>query len=262
MREDFTMPSTMNTTTDTAALKKLTSKLINDALAEIHSERPKSSAANEKHFLTAEYFLSEARDYYVDPAWDMLAIGNVRASLAISRWTLEAAMNLLWVVSDEDKVEQRLIELAREALRQDANLHDGLAGLRSDQAPALKERAGKARQVRSDLGCAKDFPDLAARMKDIKPRDRADWPKHYVLYRICCSAAHPGLKLHERFSAVGQATVSSPCSNNTILTPYIAAFLAAASPLDLVSSCYVLTHTGDLEDLKGWWTTKVVPLLG
>jgi len=255
------MPSTMNTTTDTTALKRLTSTLINDALAEIRYSRPNSSAGKEKHFRTAEYFLLEARDY-VDGAWDMLAIGNVGASLAISRWTLEAAMNLFWVASAEDKVEQRLTDLAGEALRQDANLVADLAQLWPDQAHVLQERANRARQMRNDLGSAKLEP-LDNRMKDIRPPDRADWPKHYVLYRICCSAVHPGLRLWERFTAVDQATVSSESSNDTLLTPDIATHMAAATPLFLVSSCCCLTHTGDLlQELRGWWGTKVEPLLG
>jgi len=228
-------------------------------LTGIRSERANSPTGKEKHFRTAEYFLLEARDY-VDAAWDILAIGNVGASLGVSRWTLEAAMNLWWVVSSKDRVAQRLTDLAGEALRQDANLLHGLAELWPDQAHVLQRRAAKARQVRNDLGCA-SLQGLEIRMKDIGPPDRAEWPDLYVLYRICCSAAHPGLKLWERFDAVDQATVSSEPSNNTIPTLHTASFMAAASPLYLVLFAYCLTETGNADDLKRWWSTKVVPLL-
>ena len=75
-------------------LKKLTHSLIANALREIRSERPSSSIADERRVRTAEYFLLEARDY-VDGAWDMLVVGNARAALAVSRWTLEAAIESL-----------------------------------------------------------------------------------------------------------------------------------------------------------------------
>jgi len=103
-------------TADVATLKRLTTTLISDTLIGIRSRRPNSSADKEKRFQTAEYLLMEAQDY-VAGAWDMLAIGNLCASLSISRWILEAAMNLWWIVSSEDRTERRLADLAGEALR-------------------------------------------------------------------------------------------------------------------------------------------------
>jgi len=254
------MVSDMNGTGDTASLRKLTTALINDALTEVRSKRPSSSAGKKKHFRTAEYFLLEAHDY-VAGAWDMLAIGNVRASVAISRWILEAAMNLWWVVSDEGEMHQRLTDLAGEALRQDANLLDGLANLWPNEAETLHQRAKKARQVRTDIKCAGLDP-LEKRMKDIKPLDTPDWPDLYTLYRICCAAAHPGLRGWERFKKVGQAIVSTEPSDNTILTFDTTAWMAAAPTLYLVSFTCCLTQTGDLESLKHCWNTKISPLLG
>lgn len=245
---------------DIRSLKKLTSRLIHDALAEIRSQRPNSSIADEKRLRTAEYFLLEARDY-VDGAWEMLAVGNARAAIAISRWTLEAAMNLCWAVSDENETEQRLADLAAEALRQDANLLEGLRELWPNQAHAFMEGADKARQVRGELGPVK-LDSLKARMKDVKLPDRPDWPPFYVLYRICCAAAHPDLKVWERFKTVGQATVSTEPSHNTIMTSDTAAWMAAASALYLVSFACCLAKTGNVQALKEWWAAGVVPLLG
>lgn len=99
-------------------------------------------------------------------------------------------------------------------------------------------------------------------MKDIKPPDRPDWPNLYALYRICCAAAHPGLRGWERFKKIGQTTVSVEPSGNTILTSDMATWMAAASVLYLVSFAHCLTQTGNLESLKDWWNAKVSPLLG
>ena len=254
------MLKVMSKTMDIDSLKKLTNTLLDDALAEIRSERPNSSVGKEKRFRTAEYFLLEARDY-VDGAWEMLVIGNARASLAISRWTLEAALNLWWVVSNHDETEQRLTDLVGEALRQDANLLEGLAEMRPDQAHALKQSANKARQVRDELGSL-ELASLEKRIKDTKPPDKPDWPNLYVHYRVCCAAAHPGLKVWERFKTVGQATVSTEPSDNTILTSDMATWMAAASALYLVSFACCLAKTGNAEKLKEWWNVKVAPLLG
>jgi len=234
------MSGSMRRTVDTVSpLKELTNTLISDTLTEVRSRRPDSSVGREKHFRTAEYFLLEAREYAAG-AWDALAIGNVCVSVAISRWLLEAAMNLWWVVSDENETTQRLTDLAGEALRQDANLLDGLAELRPDHAEALRRRAKKARQLRSDLGCGK-LDGLETRMKEIKPPDTPTWPNLYVLYRICCAAAHPSLRGWERFKTVGQITVATKPSDNTILTSDMATWMAAASVLYLVLCAHCLT---------------------
>jgi hypothetical protein len=241
-------------------LKELTSTLIQDALREMRAECPNSSEYAENRFRTAEYFLLEAQDY-VDAAWEMLLSGNVRASLAISRWTLEAALNLLWVVSDPDKTEQRLTDLVGEALRQDATLCEGLAQMWPDQAQALKDSAKKARQMTHEFESVK-VPKLEQMMKDAKPPDRPDWPDLYVHYRVCCAAAHPGLKVWERFKTVGRATVPTETSDDTILTSDMAAWMAAAPAFWLVSFACSLADAGNAEKLKAWWNAEVAPLLG
>jgi hypothetical protein len=240
-------------------LKELTSTLIQDALAEMRSECSNSSEYAENRFRTAEYFLVEAPSY-VDAAWHMLLIGNARASLAISRWTLEAALNLLWVVIDPDRTEQRLTNLVGKALDQDASLREGLAKMWPDRAQALRQSAEKATQRRRELGSVK-IPNLEQMMKDTKPPDRPDWPDLYVHYRVCCAAAHPGLRVWERFKMIGQATVSTRTSDTTILTSATAVWMAARSAFWLVSFACSLADTGDAEKLKRWWDTEVAPLL-
>jgi len=255
------MSGSIRRTTDTVPLlKELTTTIIRDALKEIRSKRLNSSGCKEKRFRTTEYFLVEAQDY-VTGVWDTLAVGNVRVSVTISRWILEAAMNLWWVVSDEDATEQRLTELVGEALRQDANLLDGLGELQPNQAHTLRQRAEEDRQTRSDLGCTK-LDSLETRMKDIKPPDRPDWPNVYALYRICCAAAHPNLRGWELFKSVGPAKVSTGSSDNTILTPDMVTWMAATSVVYLVLCAYCLTQTGNQDSLTNWWNTKVIPLLG
>jgi len=254
------MVNAVNKAANIHRLKELTSTLIHDALAEIRSECLNSSACAETRFRTAEYFLLEARDY-VDGAWEMLLIGNARASLAISRWTLEAALNLWWVVSNPDKAEQRLTDLVGEALRQDANLREGLAEMWPDRAHALKQSANKARQIKDELGSVK-IANLEERMKDTKPPDKPDWPNLYVHYRVCCAAAHPGLKVRERFKTVGQATVSTETSVDTILTSDMAMWMVAVSAFWLVSFACSLADTGNAEKLRAWWNAEVAPLLG
>jgi hypothetical protein len=241
-------------------LKELTGTLIQDALAEIRSEWPNSSEYAENRFRTAEYFLLEAQDY-VDGAWQMLLVGNARASLAISRWTLEAALNLWWVVSDPDKTKQRLTDLVGEALRQDANLREGLAKMWPHRAAALKQSASRARQIRTELGVVRTTK-LDEMMKEAKPPDKPDWPDLYVHYRVCCAAAHPGLKVWERFNTVNQTVVSIKTSGDTVLTSDMAIWMAAAPAFWLVSFACSLADAGSAEKLKAWWDAEVAPLLG
>jgi hypothetical protein len=241
-------------------LKELTSTLIQNALTRIRSECPNSSECSQNRFRTAEYFLLEAQDY-VDASWQMLLVGNARASLAISRWTLEAALNLLWVVSDPDKTKQRLTDLVGEALRQDASLREGLAKMWPHRTAALKQSASRARQIRTELGVVKTTT-LDRMMKEAKPPDKPDWPDLYVHYRVCCAAVHPGLKVWERFYTLNQTVVSIKTSDDTILTSDMAIWMAAAPAFWLVSFACSLADAGNAEKLKAWWNAEVAPLLG
>jgi hypothetical protein len=241
-------------------LKDLTSTLIQEALAKIRQGRHQSSMCDDNRFRTAEYFLLEAGDR-VNGAWEMLLIGNARASLAISRWTLEAALNLLWVVSNPDKINQRLTDLVGEALRQDANLREGLAKMWPHRAAALTRSANKARQIRAKLGVVRTTT-LDEMMKETKPPDKREWPDLYVHYRVCCAAAHPGLKVWERFTADGQTTISTKPSVDTILTSDMAMWMAVAPAFWLVSFAYSLTNHEDAGEMKEWWSAKAAPLLG
>lgn len=253
------MVNGVDKTANIQRLKKLTGALIQEALAEIRSECPHSPEYSENRFRTAEYFLLEAPDY-VDAAWQMLLIGNARVSLAISRWTLEAALNLLWVVSDPDKTEQRLTELVGEALRQDACLREGVAKMWPHRATVLKQSASRARQVRTELGVVKTT-NLAEMMKEARPPDKPDWPDLYVHYRVCCAAAHPGLKVWERFNTANQTVVSIKTSGDTVLTSDMAIWMAATSAFWLASFACSLADTGNAEKLKAWWNAEVAPLL-
>jgi len=242
-------------TSNIGQLKALTKSLIHNELKEIRSGRQKSSTSMEEQFRAAEYLLLEAKEY-VDGAWEMIASKKCDASLALSRWLLEASINLLWAVADEDKKKQRLKDLFAEALRCDANLREGLAKLWPNQALAFENEAKKAREIIQNLK-AKKLKGLDVRLTEIKQLNRPNWPKLYSLYRTCCASAHPNLKVWERFTNVGNATVSKKTIDNRI----IACWMAATSTLYLVTGAYCLTNLGRKKQLNYWWMKQVKPLL-
>lgn len=248
----------MNSTGNISTLKGLTSELINNALNEIKRERQNSLSYMEGRFRTAEYLLLEAKEY-IDGAWEMLEHNKCRASLALSRWLLEASIYLLWVLDGKDEIEQRLKDITGEALRNDANLCEGLAELCPKEASALKSQAQKARTAITTLGARKLERSLEKMVKNIK-EPNTNWPRLYVLYRICCAAAHPALKFWERFASAGNATISS-VPTSPIDNRRIACWMTAASTLYLVFGAYCLTKLGKIEDLDNWWKKQVSPLL-
>jgi hypothetical protein len=232
-------------------LKALSGELLNDALKEIRSNRERLSGAKEERFLTAEYLLLEAKEYN-DGAWEMLASEKCGASIALSRWVLEASMNLLWVVADKSHLDRRLIDLVGEALRCEANRLEGSAYLWPDKAQAFNNKANEARVTSKSLGANK-LGDLCSRVDSIAQVDE----RIYALYRICCAEAHPGLKVWERYVKKGDITLSkSPV--DIIMT---ARWMAIASVFYLVTFSYCLTELGEANRLKVWWQTKVVPIL-
>lgn len=237
------------------SIKILSSSLIIDALKEIRSHRENTSTTNEESFLTAEYILQESREY-VDGSWEMLISGKPNASIALSRWLLEASLNLLWTVANKDKIEERLKVLVGEALRQDACLLEGLMKLHPDKSHLFESKAKEAREARKNLGVEK--PDgLEKRIEEIVLPNQANLPPYYSLYRICCAAAHPNLKVWERFCIVDKATYPK----NPIDKQSIACWMAASSTLYLVTNAYCLTKLGDANALKQWWKKQVSPLL-
>ncbi len=236
------------------SLKTLSIDLLNEALKEITSHREKTSALNEEHFLTAKYLLQEAMEY-VGGTWEMIISEKPNASIALSRWILEASMNLLWTVADRDKIEERLKVLIGEALRSDACLLEGLAKLWPDKSHQFESKANEARRIRKSFGVEKP-ESLDKRLEEIRERHKANWPELYPLYRICCAAAHPNLKVWERFCSAVNSTVSK----DPIDKQSIACWMAAASSLYLVTFTYCLTELGDSKQMKDWWEKKVRPL--
>ena len=238
-----------------ASLQILSTDLLDDTLTAIRLHPEQSSPPNKEYFLTAEYLLQEAMEY-IAGAWEMVKSGKSNASISLSRWSLEASLNLLWTVADSDKIEERHRALIGEALRNDACLSEGYAKLWPDKSPQFESKAKEAREIRKKLGVVKP-ENLEKRLDEIKQPNKDNWPKLYPLYRICCAAAHPGLKVWERFSIASNSIVSK----DPIDKQSIACWMAAASTFYLVMSTYCLTELGDSKQLKDWWENKVRPLL-
>jgi len=239
------------------SLQKLTDDLLGEALKKIRLGRQNSSEYMDEYFKITEYILYEAKEY-VDGAWEMIKSKRCDASLALSRWVLEASMNLWWVAAEKNSSErsQRNVDLVGEALRCEANLLDGLAEFWPSNAKAFKNKAKEARKVRNSLSVRR-LGKLEGRMQSIKPPSNPNWPNLYSLFRVCCAEAHPNLKIWERYQRVGNAIVSiKPYDNKNI-----ACWMVAASTLYLVSISYCLTKLGNAQQLNKWWKSKVVPLL-
>jgi len=236
-------------------LKALSRGLLNAAFKEIRSYREKTSTSNTERYVTAEYLLQEAMEY-VTGAWEMVKSGKSNASIALSRWVLEASLNLLWIVAERDKIEERHKVLIGEALRNDACLLEGWAKLWPDKSHQFESKANEARRIRESFGVEKP-KSLEKRLKEIRQPDKANGPELYPLYRICCAAAHPSLKVWERFGIAGNSTISKDPINKQS----VACWMAAASTFYLVTSAYCLVELGDSKQLKDWWETKVRPLL-
>ena len=248
--------NTMSNSNKIASLKTLSSDLLDQTLAEIRLHRKESSPPKEEYFFTAEYLLQEAMEY-VAGAWEMIESGKSNASIALSRWVLEASLNLLWTVADSDKIEERHRALIGEALRQEACLYEGYAKLLPDKSQLCNRKAAEARKVRKELRVEKP-ESLDKRLGSIKQQpEMSKCPDLYPLYRICCAAAHPNLNVWERFNLADGTIVSK----GPIDKQSIACWMAGASTFYLVIFTYKLTELGDSKQLKKWWDNKVKPLL-
>ncbi len=249
----------MKTSSKLTQLQEKTGKLLAKALKDVKQGRRNASKAKQVRFRTVEYLLTEAREY-VDASWELLIAGKPRASLATCRWVVEAGLNLLWVAHETNQIEKRLKLLAAEGLRLEAALLEGLGKLFPKRAERFKHRATDARrQIRELMGEGKwRLPPLKNRMDSIKGSPDAEVARNaYCVYRICCDATHPGLKLWRQFDLGPRgATVTRTRTDHT----HTATFISAAPVLWLVSVAYCLTELGNPESLNKWWK-DVIPLL-
>ena len=249
------------------ALQNMCDGLLRNAARRVRRERPRALQALEGRFRVGEFLLAEAQEFAVS-AWEELKAGRSRASLATSRWLLEAALNLLWVTAPQGDLEDRLRFLVAEALRQEGALLDGLVELNAVQAKqfGFEERAVEARQRGKELMeqvVERYRRSLDARIKSIMPLLQAKGcsKNPYALYRICCGAAHPGLDIRRRFQLCpGGATVTRGRPDLTS----IACFVLAASTWWLIGGVYQLALPNKpklLAELTDWWANKVSPLI-
>jgi hypothetical protein len=245
----------MCTTENITKLRDLSIALLSDGLKEIQTHQQKADSENEACIISGEYLLLEAKEY-VEATWSMILSEKYNASLSLSRWILEASLNLFWAVAEKEEKDDKLKILAGEALKCEANLQEGLAVLWPEEATAYNNNAQHARQVRNSLR-VKRLENLGKRMEDIKQENNPKWPDLYPLYKICCRSSHPGLKVWERFDHSDDETISrEPVSFHDT-----AIWMAASSTFYLVTFTYCLVGLGDSEHLKAWWKNKVRPLL-
>lgn len=246
----------MSNSRNIVVLQTLSLKILSDTLTKIRSHQEKLSSPNTECFLTADYLLQEAREY-VNGAWEMLKSKKSNASIALSRWVLEASLNLLWIVAERGRIEERHKILIGEALRNDACLLESYSKIWPNKREQFEEKARKAREIRGRFGVEKP-ESLEKRLDEVKQVHIDIWPEMYPFYRICCAAAHPSLKVWERYN-----TENEPISYQMdIWKQLIACWMAAASTFHLVIYIYCLTELpGDLKQLKDLWEKEIRPLL-
>jgi len=246
----------MSNSNKIASLKALLIDLLDKALEELRLSQKEALQSKDKYYCIGEYFLREARQY-ITGSFEMLESGRTNASLALSRWVLEASLELLWAVADKNKVDERLNIIGGEALRNEACLLEGFGELWPDKSSLFKKMADNARETREDLGVNNPKP-LNVRLQEIREQpELTNCPALYPLYRICCAAAHPGLKLWERFGIASNTIVPKEPFDRSLG----ARWMVAASAFYLVVFTYRLTGLGDSKQLKDWWVSEVQPLL-
>ncbi|HBL43052.1 MAG TPA: hypothetical protein DDZ90_06615, partial [Planctomycetaceae bacterium] len=157
----------MNNQENISALKALTCELVNKTLQEIRTHREEHSLTDEPRLVIPEYLLVEALEY-LSGAWDLILSGRPKAAVALSRWVVEASINLYWVVKGmPEDADDRLKALVGEALRNEASLLKGLSKIWPEKANVLSEIAGRASEVRTqNLDIETNLQGLENRIKE------------------------------------------------------------------------------------------------
>ena len=225
------------------ALRLLTCNLVEEAWTEV-SSLPATGPAQEARHSVASYYLFASREYIVG-AWQMLSENKRLAALALSRWPLEGALNLLWVLADNGEVDQRINDLRAKALWQEEALQRGIAEALPNFATPHGEAAERVANAARSLG-GRSVASLEKRMEELEATDIATGrlgelgPKLYVYYRICSVAIHAHPRVWED-------------PDKRVAKPWVIYRIAASSPLYLVAAVYCLTGSGDIDKLYKWW---------
>jgi hypothetical protein len=228
---------------DIIALRELTCGLVEQAWSEVSSLVDTKTEQEERRSV-ASYYLFASREY-TEGAWQMLSENRRLAALALSRWPLEAALNLLWVLADNKEVDKRVNDLRAKALWQEEALHRGIAEAWPNFATPHREIAEKVANAARGLG-ARSLDSLEKRMEELEGTDVATeklgelGPMLYVYYRICSVAIHAHPRVWED-------------PDKRVAKPWVIYRIAASSPLYLVAAAHCLTVTGDIDKLYKWW---------
>jgi hypothetical protein len=251
------------------SLHKLTSKLLRKTLYDTRKARDNSLAAMNARFYTTEFLLTEAQEFS-EASWAELKAGRSRVSLAVSRWVLEAAMNLLWASMVPAECDERLKFLTAEALRQEGVLLNGLAAMNAEKAEELKigQYATEAKKQENELrdqltSKSKDYPStIARRIESILPQLEALFcPRLYPLYRICCGAAHPGFDTWRLFQPGPGGSMIKKDRSNCYQN---ACSISAGAACWLAVGVYHLTQPDNVElhnSVMNLWAKTVVPIV-
>ena len=225
------------------ALRRLTCDLVEEAWSQV-SALPDTGPAQEVRHSVASYYLFASREY-VGGAWQMLSENRRLAALALSRWPLEAALNLLWALAGNGEVDQRITDLRAKALWQEEALQRGIAEAFPTLVVPHGETAKKVANAARNLG-ARSLDSLEKRMEELEATDIATGklgelgPRLYVYYRICSVAVHAHPRVWED-------------PDKRVAKPWVIYRITVSSPLYLVAAAYCLTGSGDIDKLYKWW---------
>lgn len=228
---------------DIITLRQLTCDLVGEALSEVSSLADTETEQKER-LSVASYYLFASGEY-IEGSWQMLSENKPLAALALSRWPLEAALNLLWVVAGNKEVDQRITDLRAKALWQEEALQRGIAEAWSHVAKRHREIAEKAAKAAQGLDARKLAP-LETRIKQFEPTDVAAQklgdlgPVLYLYYRICSLAIHAGPRVWEE-------------PDKRVVKPWVIYRIAASSPFYLVVTAHCLAGSGNIDKLYKWW---------
>lgn len=224
-------------------LHRLTCGLVEKAWSEI-SSLPHTGPAQKARHSVASYYLFASREY-IEGTWQMLSENRRLTALALSRWPLEASLNLLWVLANDEEVDQRINDLRAKALWQEEALHKGIAEAFPNFAIPHGEAAQRVANAARSLG-ARSLASLEKRMGELETTDVATkklgelGPKLYVYYRICSVAIHAHPRVWE-------------APDKRVAKPWVIYRITASSPLYLVAATYCLMGSGDIDKLYKWW---------
>lgn len=190
---------------------------------------------------------------YLTSAWRELKAGALRPSIMMTRWLVEAAMDVMWACHDNESINSKLDALTKRSFQEEKKRLRSIQSLYPDSIAHLEQNIAQINDEVNSINVG-PMPNLADRMRLVPQPGNFNM---YDLYRICCEASHPRIELWNWYKYENDVILKKKPRSTSNFTIW----LISASSFYLAIATLNLAQAGEVESARKHWLTKISPFI-